>query len=75
MFEYLSVGSTDERFENQHDGDNVFLFSPAKAEHSTSVGEVVKGISDARLVRPGTANLNGILGIGRTTVSKRGAEE
>lgn len=75
VFKYLSVGSTDECFENQHDGDDIFLFSPAEAEHSAPIGEVVKGISNARLVRSSAADLDGILGIRRTTVSKGGAEE
>lgn len=75
VLKYLSVGSTDECFENQHDGDDVFLFSPAEAEHSTAVGEVVKGISNARLVRSSATDLDGILGIRWTTVSKGRAEE
>lgn len=58
--EDLFVGSGYESLQDEHDGNNIFLFSPAETEHRATVRQVVECVRRACLVGAHTAYLHRI---------------
>ena len=51
------------------------MLAPGEAEHRAAVGEIVEGIRDARLVGTDATDLDGVGGIGGTTVNEGRSDE
>ena len=62
-FENLLVRGRYESLEDQHDGDDIFLFPPTEPEHCATVRQVMERVRNACLVGAYTTDLNGIWGV------------
>lgn len=62
-FEDLLIRGADERFENEHDGDHVFILLPGESKHRAAVGAIVQDIGDALLIGSDASDRDAVRGI------------
>ena len=68
--ENFFIRGPSERFQDQHDWNNIFLLPPAESKHGATVGEVMEGICYTCLVKSDAAYLYGRGSIRRTPIGK-----
>ena len=66
-FEDFFIASIHQSFEDEHERDHVFDFTPGKSQRRTTRVEVMNRVGHGRLVRAHTTNLASVCGVSSST--------